>query len=933
MLEEVIDVTDLFLNNLSPTTKALWAKKRDDAGKLLFFPLAGHLLDTKNVINWLYNNWLAAGQRQLIESALGVEEAQKLIKFVGGVHDIGKATFVFQTKTGFDHNFELDDQIEQKLLEVGFSDLNYQKLTNPGRSPHGLAGEAILERAGVPASVGALIGGHHGKPADSIPRRQIMDYTANYWQDDTESQNQKLWQQSEQELLAWGLKLAGYSSVKEIPNIAQPVAVIVEGLLIMADWLASSEYLGNQVDQPLFPLIAIDEEIEAIDFTSRFQQAIQRWHNVDEWSPEKVALEPDPYCERWGFTARPIQTQITEAIGHARDPGIVIIEAPMGIGKTEIALVAAEQLAYQRGMRGIFFGLPSQATANSMFDRIKIWLSELTPDSDETHSIHLMHGRAQFNQSYQEVPRALMNEHEETVAVDEWFSGKKTILDEFTVGTVDNLLLMALKQKHLALKHLGLSGKVVIIDEVHAYDAYMSQYLFRAIEWLGAYHVPVVILSATLPIAKRIELMTAYLKGKNGRKYRLPTDAATNQWQTNQAYPLVTILDGDRVQQLADLNQQITKKTEIAFSFIESDAQAVVNDVLAEINAGGVAGIIVNTVKRAQEIAQLIPAQVPTLLLHSAFLAPDRARLEERLQDLIGKDGKRPEKMIVIGSQVLEQSLDIDFDILYSDIAPVDLLLQRSGRLHRHEIKRPVNVSHPRLKIMGVEDEQNFGAANEAIYSKFLLMKTYYYLTRDDLAKSGVITLPDDISPLVQWVYDSKSTPAQDDFTAAQDKFKKEIDLKIEKAKTFRVDEPQYGRRSTLHSWLANQQKQVDTNEQLAVASVRDIQETLEVILIRRTKAGNYLLDGRQVADCSDKEIAQQVIRLPLAVSRKINAAIAALEQETSRYFSSWQQSTWLKGALALPLDENNSCQFMDYRLTYSVKYGLSYQKEDEYDE
>ncbi|WP_252897821.1 hypothetical protein [Amylolactobacillus amylophilus] len=97
-----------------------------------------------------------------------------------------------------------------------------------------------------------------------------------------------------------------------------------------------------------------------------------------------------------------------------------------------------------------------------------------------------MHGRAEFNESYRALPNATGVDNQSGAVVNSWFSGKKSILDEYVVGTIDNLLLFALKQKHLALRHLGMSRKVVVIDEVHAYDTYMNVYLDRALEWLGA---------------------------------------------------------------------------------------------------------------------------------------------------------------------------------------------------------------------------------------------------------------------------------------------------------------------------------------------------------------------------------------------------------------------------------------------------------------
>ncbi|MGP1406631.1 DEAD/DEAH box helicase family protein [Filifactor alocis] len=226
---------------------------------------------------------------------------------------------------------------------------------------------------------------------------------------------------------------------------------------------------------------------------------------------------------RFQFSPKSFQEKISNEISKLEQPGLVIIEAPMGLGKTESALEAAEQLAEKTGRSGLLFGLPTQATSNGIFPRINSWLNSVAQDSEENLSIRLVHGKASLNEEFTDIPNSnninIDESDEGSVFVNQWFSGRKTsALDDFVVATVDQLLMIALKQKHLALRHLGISKKVVVIDEVHAYDAYMGIFLFRAIEYLGAYHVPVVLLSATLPSDIRKNLVQHYMKGRGVKK-------------------------------------------------------------------------------------------------------------------------------------------------------------------------------------------------------------------------------------------------------------------------------------------------------------------------------------------------------------------------------------------------------------------------------
>ncbi|WP_251717700.1 CRISPR-associated helicase Cas3' [Lactobacillus agrestimuris] len=923
------------MNELSKEVKALWGKKNvDDNGQALWLPLVAHLIDTKNVINFLYNNWLDRNQREILCRGMSEDETMKLVNFLGCVHDFGKATPAFQTKPSRKGNKDLDNEISEKLIMTGFKNIDSAFFDHRNKSPHNIAGETLLEYYGLNESIGAIIGGHHGKPQKNSPIRfsrdffdidQLSVYTENYYQNNTyEPDSNDLigdkWVQIQKELLNYILELCDYESLEEVPKVTQEKAVILEGLLIMADWLASSEYFDDNKKLPMFNLIDLDQGLEDIDFQSRFEVAMINWLQNDNWSPQYISNINQHYEERWGFKPREIQARVSEKINETIDPGMIIVEAPMGIGKSEIAMTAVEQLAFSKGLNGLFFGLPTQATSDAMFVRIEDWLKKIAKSESENLSIKLMHSKAQFNKEYTKLPVAENVDFDElpetgSVVVNSWFSGKKSILSEFTVGTIDQLLLMSLKQKHLALRHLGISGKVVVIDEIHSYSIYMNSYLQKALEWLGAYHVPVIALSATLPTEKRKELLEAYSCGKNGTKKFI----AEEGWQDNQSYPLLSILDGNKLKQYSDFPR--TKDTKVLINRLSGDEQEIVNEAMKKIQDGGIAGIIVDTVKKAQTIEQLIPKDISSLVLHSAFLAPDRAKIEEKLQELIGKNGQRPEKMIIVGTQVLEQSLDIDFDILFTDIAPMDLILQRIGRLHRHNIDRPEKLKKAQVYITGIKEYGEYGDAIESIYSQYLLMKTDHFL-------KSKIEIPSDISKLVQKVYDGKTDKEVDGIRIAKIKFKRQQKRLKDRADQFQiatVDEEE-----TIHGWLSNDFINGDIKAQ---AAVRDTQETMEVLLLKRTKDGSCLLDGRPLdsESVSSKEIAKQIIRLPHAVTNyKIDDCIDCLEKKTRKLYPSWQEDIWLKEDLVITLDENNETEFNGWKLKYSSKLGLSYEKEDE---
>lgn len=1010
--------TDKLLN-------ALWAKKASTDNGRFYLPLINHLEETAYTMNWLYNHWISDGVRAWVEADFPREDAQKVVKFLGFMHDCGKATANFQTIPSRRRDNELDTILEERLSSAGFKNVSRPILAK--KSPHPLAGQALLELAGVPISVAAIVGAHHGRPLEENPDRieNISEYTSNYFQDERDADVQAPWKNVQAELLNLGLNFAGFTSVDEIPSVSTPQAILLEGLLVMADWLASTEYLDakklvklvqrlkaavqtldmvcivqsldeinlevaevnyatlptvedelemfqqvlNQdftltelkeqfnaleatlqangyfdvvVKEPLFPLVALND-LRPVDSKARFKRAILNWNKTDNWIPESIEKLIDPYRQRWGFKARPFQKMMTEQIQHATSPSLVIIEAGMGSGKTETALLAAEQLAYKNQRDGVFIGLPTQATSDAMFTRAETWVKWLADRQHSNLSINLSHGKSAYNQIYQELQRASnidafdntneMNSGDEgTVSTNAWFTGKKSILTSFSIGTIDNLLLMGLNQRHLFLRHLGFCNKVIVIDEVHAIDSYTNCYLKLVLSWLGIYHVPVIMLSATLPKEKRSALIDAYLKCRGCEDSASST--TESGWRSATAYPLLTMVDGDEIKQATMATQHSGQIAQtISVTRLGVDDLNLIRHVVDLLSEGGVAGIIVNTVKRAQTLARIVAqvSDIEWMVLHSAFLAPDRTARETKLQRLIGKNGNRPTRMIVIGTQVLEQSLDIDFDVMYTDISPVDLILQRIGRLHRHLItfskrERPKKLQVPQLFVLGINDQNDYGKANEKLYGKYLLRKTDYFLP-------NIIALPDDISPLVQKVYDSQTDQQISGIQALRQSFEDKMAKLEQEATAFQVELPEELPQSLL-GWLSGSWSNTEAGSVQANAAVRDIEETLEVILVIRSDENYSLVDGRDVNQVSASELSRQVIRIPPRVTRyKIGPAITKLETITRKTFPEWRYDVWLKGALVLILDKNGEVNFLDWHLSYSQLTGLNCEKKEICDE
>lgn len=926
----------------------LWAKKKDNAGKFWWLPLSMHLQDTMAVMRFLWQHWLSTGQKEIIAKSLSYDNmtedtalvAEKLACFLAGVHDIGKCTPVFQTQKGYQNSVDLDKALLNRLELAGLTDIAKKDKTGfyndeRQRSHHTITGEYLLGNFGVKSDIASIIGAHHGKPADTPNTiSNLNDYQTVLFQNEKGPQKE-IWQNMQRHLLNKALQETDFVNadsepdIAMLPSISEPGQVLLSGLLIMADWIASNE--------EYFPLINLENTIS--NDKTRWQNGIKKWfeQNPSE-APDIIdpAFADDYYQKRFGFLPREFQEKVFTAIAETDEPGIFILEAPMGGGKTEAALAAAEELMAKKKLNGLFFGLPTQATSNGIFPRINDWLKNLADEYGVRETMKLMHGKAALNELQDYLTQGVYvdEDYGSGVLTAAWFAGRKTaILSDAVVGTVDHFLLAALKQKHLALRHLGLAKKIIIIDEVHAYDAYMDVFLTRAIEWMGAYGIPVILLSATLPAEIRQKLIRAYLSGqRHGIKNKEVVNYAAIFDSEN--YPLLTYTDKGKIYQKKDFVKEKDRQINVK-ALAEENLVPLLKQLL--IN-GGVVGIIVNTVKRSQAIFAQLVANFGDIvsLLHAKFIDTDRLQKETTLMQNIGKGANRPKQAIIVGTQVLEQSLDIDFDVLITDLCPMDLLLQRVGRLQRHDITRPQGMNEPVLYVMGQSDTLEFEKGAVAIYGTYLLSRTQKILPKDNIA------IPSAISKLVQQVYGDEEIYYPAEIQELYEQAKKQHFMKLaqekDKAKRqFLLRRPRKNKpKKNLIGWLDT--ASAADSEENAIAQVRDTEESIEIIAL--LKCGNGYGCFAEKKDISDqianyeiaKEVAKQTLKLSRLIALTAFGSVAKtidwLEEYNQNNLAVWQQQPWLKGSLGIifePADDGNTGKFVlgDITLTYNSDIGL----------
>lgn len=910
------------MKDLSIELKSLAAKSGDNGYSWL--PFWMHSMDTEGIIEKLWDNWLPEDIKQCVSEGIS-EKAENIAKFLALVHDMGKMTTVFQYRISRSINDDCQMFVNNSEI-MNFDD----KTIKPGMTRHPLAGEAILESLGCNESIASVVGSHHGKPisgseaGEESCAEQISAYKHNFYGDGSKK---KIWRSLWKEWLNYAVNYAGFESLDDIVELRKDKLVLYSGLIVMADWIASNtEY---------FPLIDIESVGMMDDYPDRVEKAWNKLSLPSSWVSETRFADQEHFSKTFGFPPSIVQESVMEIAEDCIDPGLFIIEAPMGSGKTEAALGASEIIAANKRLGGLFFGLPTQATANGIFTRLKSWAD--TQSDKEKHSIKLAHGMASMNKEYMSLFKGKAVQYEDSdlsesksegLVIHSFFSGRKqSLLADFVVGTVDQLLMIALKRKHFMLRHLGAAGKVIIIDECHSYDAYMSEFLEETLSWLGDYHVPVILLSATLTGKKRLDFVRAYLNDHTVDSELYGSIAES------RGYPLITWIDGNKIDQK---EIEIDKKdTEVKISSVPQDD--IVDLIQDKLSQGGCAGIVVNTVNYAQELAEKLTGELPefkVMLFHSRYIQSDRASIEEDVVSSFGKKSSEKSRngLILIGTQVIEQSLDIDFDIMLTEICPMDLLLQRIGRLHRHHRKRPESLGDAECFVINNEGT-SARKGTELIYGKWLLRQTERYLPER-------IFIPRDIPELVNDTYDipdvnSLSDDEKDEYAAFQHSVYKEQD----KTRNFILEAPDK-KNKLFYNWTLDgmMDEEVGSDSQ-AEAAVRDTDPSFDVIVMMKHRDGRIsYLPGHEAERVVERErvpgydearlIAGQRIKMPsvLCYPEIIESTIGQLKIDAAE-LSEWYESPWLAGELFMLVDENCEYRIGGYTLSYDKFYGLKYRK------
>lgn len=644
-----------------------WGKAGENEwGYPSWHPLVYHSLDVAAVGCLFLKKDKLLCQKLSNPSGLPPDNLIPLFTFLLATHDVGKFAEGFQ-------NLRKD---LYELLQGGKSQKAYT-------ASHCVLGHRFWEEEIIPNSVKEgwwggesddlegyqdllspfvrAITGHHGFPPAQLAFQEPL--------------NRQFSGSTIQNILSFVDKIRRELSLKPFPQEFLKnahAAWLLAGLTVLADWIGSNRdwFPYHPIEMPLedyWKEHALPKASKAIAESGVLSSSRNPITDINSAFP--AIITPTPLQVFTGIV--PIST----------GPQLFIVEEVTGAGKTEAALILAYRLISSGLGEGIFIALPTMATANAMFKRI-----EKIPDqffNNGAASLVLAHSfRHLYNFGFEEQRRDYTHSSEEDSAsksCSTWLSDnrEKALLAQIGVGTIDQALMAILPARHQSLRLLGLSRNILIVDEVHACDSYMHRLLCRLLQFHAALGGSAILLSATLPSKMREELANAFRSGLGGSQRPV----------SDNKYPLVTHVDkGGGKTSAFSSRPEMARKIKIQFIH---DREGLKNLLEKEVLKGGKCGCwIRNTVADALEAHKwLIPTFGDKLtLFHARFAMGDRLAIEEEVLRRYGKNSGPSERRgnLLIATQVVEQSLDLDFDLMISDLAPIDLLIQRAGRLCRH---------------------------------------------------------------------------------------------------------------------------------------------------------------------------------------------------------------------------------------------------------
>lgn len=632
---------------------------------------------------------------------------------LAALHDIGKISASFRDLVRHDRKSQYRHWQLSDLLLTGVLDPIIEEAFGGNRHAR--------------CELYAAVSGHHGGP----------ERTKDRWE--TQRRRRCIGTDAEQAAKDWLtllLDLLPGGSLEGMDQFAaRKISWALSGLTIASDWVASN----TEWFPPATP------EIGLRDYFARSREQAESAvasAGLDHAARPSV-LDAHSLTGMPGL--HPMQRTV-EKVSLPDGPVLALIEDATGSGKTESALIMAHRLISSGHARGLFFALPTMATANAMFDRMVGAVSRLFDGS--TPSVSLSHGRAGLNTRFRELTGA-DDDLSPEAGCTRWLADdrRRSMLAEVGVGTIDQALMGILPTRFSTLRLFGLADRVLVVDEAHAYDPYMQRQLETLLRMQAMSGGSAIVMTATLPLGMREAFVNAF-------RYGLGHAAEP---MTGTAYPSLAMVGAETKSQPVEPVPATCRTVAVKRM---GTREAAVDYLVESARAGAACLWVRNAVDEAIAAVELIrECGCSAQLLHARFAYGDRLCHELSAMSRYGRDGTERKGQVLVATQVVEASLDLDFDVMVTDLAPVGSLIQRVGRLWRHMDRRPACDRPARGPVLAVLSPDPDKVEDDSWLDSLLSGGAYVYrhdhlwFTARALFRAGAIEAPTGLRALIEAVH------------------------------------------------------------------------------------------------------------------------------------------------------------------------------------
>ena len=632
------------------------------------------------------------------------ETIKKQITFICAIHDIGKAHPIFQSRNSETNELLESNGLTMESISHKFRHEEYAEEIIPClfRQDAELFSQIAVRQ---------IISMHHQKECQRNPETNYIKIRSNI---------KERWSDIQKYIYDYVKEIFPFSKIDFLEDIEDEKDCFtiengILGILITSDWIASNEMV--------YPSGFIDEYFDINEYFAIKKNQLDIF--LDANLKSSVFPKEKSFKEIFEFNSiHPVQSDI-EKIVNENNVKIMLIESGCGSGKTEAALYAASVMGYKNNLSGVYMGLPTGASAEAIQGRIDSFMDSLKMDKTKLYTSKSM---------------LLKDPNEQTAWTD---ISRQRMLAASAVGTVDQVMSAARTVRFESVRMAGLSSKVLIIDEIHAYDALMIMTIKRLLQLCNAIGVPVILLSATLSKSMKKDLFSSIVEKK--------------QMNIHEGYPLISyITDDNTFHEVQSVSYEADRNISCKFISILNEPDKIAELAVKNIESNGCECVILNTVNDAikvyDSVKKIVSSDCKVILYHGRMTAASKDRKMKMILNWCGKDRKhRPQKAIIIGTQVLEQSLDIDVDYMVTALCPIDLLIQRIGRYRRHGDTGTIRENNEipfEVNIL-TSNNENYGST-EKVYEKSFLTSTEKLI-----CKNPVLTIPSENPFLINQVYET----------------------------------------------------------------------------------------------------------------------------------------------------------------------------------